>query len=210
MIEARLTQLYAGIMARRAATPGRCEVSPETMVELLEGRVTGVERRRLMLDILREPRCREEFELLRAVVESGPSARRRPATIARPLALAAALALLVGGGIVWRGVMRPGPEPVRNGEGGGVGLIAPPAEASTGLTPVFAWHPVPGALRFDYELVTRDGDLVYSTTLADTLLTLPGSVQLKAGVDYRWWVEAVLGTGERVRSPVRPLQIAAP
>jgi hypothetical protein len=70
MNEERMRELYARSTARRAASDPPCEVSLERMIDVLERRGSEEERREVLAEILRSPACREEFELLRAVVRA--------------------------------------------------------------------------------------------------------------------------------------------
>jgi hypothetical protein len=88
-------------------------------------------------------------------------------------------------------------------------LIAPRGRAIASQQVRFAWH-VAQDVRV-YTLVVTDaaGRDVFAITTRDTSAILPDSVQLKAGGEYLWWVQAERGDGstisavtERVR--VRP------
>jgi hypothetical protein len=204
MNEDRMRELYARNSARRAASDPPCDVSLEAMIDVLEQRGPEEERRRVLAEILRSPACREEFELLRAVVRASRPVRAPVAsTVWR---WAAALVVAVGLGLVvtlWRG--QP-PEPLRGGSS--PIMLADPAEgARLSAPPAFAWRGVPGALEYRLELLSDSGRVVFSATVQDT--TLGGPATLAPG-RYLWQVIARLGSGEAVRSSTRHLTVEPP
>ncbi len=131
--------------------------------------------------------CRQDFELLRAIVaaESESAIRRLPAW----LPLAAALVMAVGVGGVWLSQRSNGPSDVmRDGGTAELLLLAPvdssrSAEGSLG----FVWSSVPHATGYHFELLTDEGQLVHETTTPDTTVVL---VPALAAGRYRWWVTA--------------------
>ncbi|HYC33149.1 MAG TPA: hypothetical protein VEB59_12745, partial [Gemmatimonadales bacterium] len=146
MSEAQVKQIYAASTARRRTD---CP-APEALQAL--ARREGDEQVRLAtLDhAMSCAGCRAELDLLRSIEEAGTAvgaeerARRRVWYV--PAALAATVLLAVGLG---RFALAPaGDEPVRSGEGAGVALLAPAAEAPAGDPLAFAWRPVPGADRY--------------------------------------------------------------
>jgi hypothetical protein len=120
-----------------------------------------------------------------------------------PVALAATLLLAVGltrwGG---RAV-----EPVMRSALDGVVLATPPDGAQTEPSPAFAWHPVAGAQRYEFELLDADAAPVYQTTTADTSVALPAAVTLRPGVTYRWLVRALDDAGQPRGSAVSRLRV---
>jgi hypothetical protein len=60
---------------------------------------------------------------------------------------------------------------------------------------------------YSVQLTDADGNLVYSNVTGDTVLTLPDSVRLVAGKDYRWWVEANRASAAPIRSAVQSLRL---
>lgn len=213
MSDERLQLLYRQAMERRAARGGSCQVSPEAMVDVLENRLPEAERHRVLLAVMSDPTCRREFELLRAVVEgSSPSPRHRwPAW---QLGVAATVAVVVGASLIWSTLPKPADlEPVRAaGAAGEVLLVSPESGGSLGSEGRFVWHAIPGAIHYEYILATEGGRAVFSTSVADTTVTLPPLDSLR--VDHRdrlrWWVEATLSDGHQIRSSLRRLQITSP
>jgi hypothetical protein len=120
-----------------------------------------------------------------------------------PVALAATLLLAVGitrwGG---RAV-----EPVMRSALDGVVLATPPDGAQTEPSPAFAWHPVVGAQRYEFELLDADAAPVYQTTTADTSVALPAAITLRPGVTYRWLVRALDDAGQPRGSAVSRLRV---
>jgi hypothetical protein len=132
-------------------------------------------------------------------------ARRRWGGAGVPLAIAATLLLAVG-------VTRWGGEavgPVMRGALDAVVLATPPDGAETAPTPAFAWHPVPRAARYEFELVDATGTLVHQALTADTLVTLPPALALRPGARYRWLVRARDDAGQELGTATRALRVRA-
>ena len=212
MSEERLKSLYARALELRA--DDGCPVPPEMMLAVLEQTLPEEQRTQALLAIMSNPKCREAFDLLRAVVEQAPPGAKLPLPrwYTSPLAIAAALVLALGtaaGVTTWLGSGQQ--DVVRGGTGGAALLLTQPAPvvaSATGLA--FAWRPIAGVTRYDYNLATKDGRAVFVGAVSDTILTLPDSVRLRSTVEYRWWVEATLPIGVHVRSGVRPLRVEKP
>jgi hypothetical protein len=197
--------------ARRVPGRDRC-VTPEAMLSLL--RQEGAEETRLeALDhVMGCGECRSEFELLRAMEEAaartteraapmfGPSLRR----FAAPLALAASLILVV---TVAHRVRSPEGSDVERGMTDGITLLAPSAEIDETTPPTFAWKPVPGAQRYELEVLDEKGALVWGAKTSETSVTLSDPRLLPPGKTYRWWVRTTTESGTQRASPVRSLRI---
>jgi hypothetical protein len=206
----RLRELYTAALTRRpvaAAHP-----APEAIAAL--ARREGPEEARLAtLDhIMSCAECRRELDLLRTVervgVESGAAGRSAPRrSWFVPTALAASLLLAVGiGRLMLRspddGTTRGGGEP------GDVALVQPAARMPAGGQLTFAWRPVPGASRYELELLDGGGGVVASAATSDTSAAPEAARALPPG-EYRWWVRATLSDARTLRSPLRPLRLTA-
>jgi hypothetical protein len=203
----RLQELYSQALARRDPAGTDACVSPEELLALV--RTEGPEARRLeSLDhVMGCPACRREFDLLRALgsAQARPANRPSLAILGRrftPLALAASLLLAIGVGLAVRSRVQPD-DTVRGGDTKLV-LVAPSTEVPPGpLT--FVWQRIPGAQRYQIELLDADGNLAFSQATGDTSLTWPAD-QLRPGSAYRWWVRD-LTPGSQLASPLRPLRV---
>jgi hypothetical protein len=158
--------------------------------------------------------CRPEFDLLRAIEQAGSAERggvalahvfagRRWRSMA-PLALAASVAVVVAVGLSLR--PREAPE-IERGTGSAVAVLAPPRDIVAGGQVTFAWKAVPAAREYQLEVLDERGAVVFATRTAETSATLPDRVRLTPGASYRWWVRAMLGSGEPLSSDVRDLRI---
>jgi hypothetical protein len=125
-----------------------------------------------------------------------------------PMAIAASLLLVV---VVGRRY-RPGVDDPRLTRGAeeGIALAAPAVVATPADARRFAWHPVPAAARYAFELVDADGNLLYQTTTTDTTVALPATVPLRPAVDYRWLVRASDAAATPLATAVRRLRLEAP
>ena len=206
MTDERLRELYTTALAGRSLAAGPSHPSPEALAAL--ARREGPEEARLAtLDhVMSCAECRREFDLLRAIERAGShtggTAARRTWFV--PAALAASVLLAVG---IGRQALRSASEDTpRGSDGGTIALVQPGAEASAGQSVVFAWHPVPGASRYELELLDAGGGLAASATTADTSAAPEAARSLPPG-EYRWWVRATTADARSLRSAIRPLRL---
>jgi hypothetical protein len=210
--EERLREIYAGALASRGAKAGRTAACPLPEAVLALVRREGSEEERLAtLDhVMSCADCRSEFDLLRSIelagAEAGATARPGRRSWLVPAALAASVLLAVGIGRLALPTAPEG-EVVRSGSDAGVTLVAPPPESPAGSAMLFAWHPIPGAVRYRLEVLTSDGEVALEAETADTAITLQGAAGLAPG-DYKWWVGAS-SAGTAARSALRPLRLTA-
>lgn len=203
MSDERLRQLYATALGGRPTPAGANHPSPESIATLV--RREGPEEARLAtLDhVMSCAECRREFDLLRTIERAGAGTGTRRTWFV-PAALAASVLLAVG---IGRQVLRPPAEDTsRGGESGAVALVQPGAEARAGQPLVFAWHPVPGASRYELELLDAGGDVAASASTTDTSAAPEAARLLPAG-QYRWWVRATTSDARSLRSALRPLRL---
>lgn len=123
------------------------------------------------------------------------------------MALAACSLLAVG--LVARERMGGGGvEATRGGAGAVVELVAPATDiGADAAMPTFVWRAVPGAARYEFELLGAQGEPVYQGATTDTSLVLPADVALQPGAGYRWLVRAGTIDGAQLSSPARPLRL---
>ena len=124
-----------------------------------------------------------------------------------PMAIAASLALVVGTE-TWRR-SAAGEAPVMRGEDSGVTVVSPAGEIAAVAPLTFAWRPVPGARRYDLEVLNADGNVVFSAETRDTVVTGARPETILPGSEYRWWVRAVLEDGAQPRSEPRSFRVVA-
>ena len=217
MSDARLRELYARALGAGAgtgtATLPAAHPSPEDVLALAQRSLPEARRLSLLDHVMACPDCRAEFDMLRAIEAAGgertaqvramPSAWRRMA----PLAIAAALAVVVGTE-GWRR-SRADDAQVMRGDASGVSVVSPAGEVAPGDPLTFAWHPVPGARRYDLEVLNADGNVVFSADTRDTVVTGARPETILPGAEYRWWVRAVLEDGAQPRSEPRAFRIRA-
>ena len=212
-----LQELYERALTERAA-PDRADcVSPPEILALVR-REDGEERRLATLDhVLACTACRREFELLRAIELAGEQAGavRQPAPRAwaiggwrqvAPLGLAAAVLLAVGLGVWQRAPRHDGPD-VERGASDSVTLLAPAADTAASAPVTFVWRSVPGARRYELEVLDAGGTPVYGLTTSDTVVTLADARRLAPGAEYRWWVRVSNDAGSQRASPMRRLRV---
>jgi hypothetical protein len=202
----RLRELYATAVRSRTARTGGEHPAPEAIAALV--RREGAEESRLAtLDhVMSCAECRRDFDLLSAVERAGLESGAVGRTGARrswfmPAALAASLLVAIGLG---RTLMRTADDTTRGGGGSAIVLLQPAAEAVAGDSLIFAWRPVPGASRYELELLDAGGSVAASAQTADTTAS-PATVRALPPGEYRWWVRAATSDGRPLRSPLRAL-----
>jgi len=199
--------------ARRLSGRERC-VAPEAMLSLLRQEGSEDQRLEVLDHVMGCGECRAEFELLRAMEEAGAATTERTAPVlgpslrrfAPPLALAASLILVVTFAHRSRS---PEASDVERGMADGITLLEPSAEIDEASPLTFAWKPVPGAERYELEVLDEKGALVWGAKTSGTSVTLSDPRLLPPGKTYRWWVRATTGSGAQRASPVRSLRIRA-
>jgi hypothetical protein len=215
-LERRLREAVARTEAR--GEPGAPAVpSPEALHDALTGRLPEAERVRVIDEAARSPEGRRELATLRVALGAAEAAwpdagvqSRRASWWLRPATAAAAGILLaagLGGGMWWRMMHEspnaaPGADPLRGaGAEARVTLVAPVVEAAPGAPPTLAWRAVPGAVRYDVEVLAPDGSLIHGASTPDTTLALPAAAVPASGGTYEWWVRARAADGTARRSP---------
>jgi hypothetical protein len=206
MTESKLQDLYqAGIAAR----PRESCVDEERILALVERRGSEDQRLATLDHVMACDACREEFELLRAIVESHESvfARRRRVrmpTMRQWLPIAAALALVVGAVSLWQVRERRAPSVLR-GAVDSLAVVEPLGGAAIGPQR-FVWRAVEGAVAYDLEVLQSDGTVLATAETRDTVIVLR-EPWTETPTTYRWWVTARLLDGSTLRSAVIPVAL---
>lgn len=197
--------------ARRVSGPETC-MAPETMLSLLRREGTEEQRLEVLDHVMGCGACRSEFELLRSIEQAGagttqrarPAVLRVPPRVAVPLALAASLLLVV---TVGQRLRSPEGPDVERGTVDGIALLSPPPEIEDGTSPTFAWKAVPGAQRYELEVLDERGAVVWGAKTSETSVTVSDPRLLPPGESYRWWVRTTTASGNQRASAVRSLRI---
>jgi hypothetical protein len=196
-----LEETYARLLERDAPRDRDACPTPEEMRDLVERSGPEAERLRVLDHVMACAHCRREFDLLRTVA-SARSRIRPPRRPRMALAAAAVLVLAAGGIFTWQMTGPPGGEEdaLRTGAAG-VAIVAPEGAVAPDAASVLIWRAVEGAVRYEIEVTDSEGRPVFAATTSDTTVLLPAENLPSAGEDRIWWVEAVLMTGGRLRSP---------
>lgn len=207
MNDERLRALYAGAMARMPLPDEATRVSLDAMVDVLERRGSEAERGKTLKAILRDPRAREEFELLRAVVRAGepPRVSWKAAVGWR---IAAGVAIMAGTAWLFSLTHEPA-EPLRGGDSL-VTTVQPADGAELTAPPLFVWQRVPDAVDYRIEVVDSTGAVVFEERVSDTTSTGPVDDGLAPGQRYRWSVTALTREARSLRSPMRGFTLREP
>ena len=183
-----LQHAYQAMLQHRQPGARESCPSPEELRALVE-RTDEEQARLARLDhVMGCASCRGEFELLRAAAAA--SGVRRPWW--RSAALAATVLLSVALGVSLARQRPSVPEPER-GAAGQLRLIAPRGEVAAAEVGRFMWSAVPGAFRYDIEVLTPDGQVLLAASTPDTAMAAPA---FERGIALRWWVRARLPDGE--------------
>jgi hypothetical protein len=201
MSEDRLREAYSEALRRRPAGDRAGCVSGEQLLALAEGHLAEADALAVADHAMACAQCREEYALLRSMIQAKPESA---SAVPRRLALAASVVLVLGAAAIWQVVRARAGEQMRGGAAA-VQLVQPDARAGSALTLV--WHRVPGATRYDVELLDASGATLHQATARDTSLIVPPTVRLSAGAEHRWWVRAVLADGREIRSNIETFRI---
>ena len=183
------------------AAPGP-HPEPEQLAALLEGTLTEATRLELLDHVTRCTTCGPDLDLLRAANEGARAAERRVMP-SRWMALAAAILILVGIGVLTLRGHRPVVVPdVMRGGHAAVAVIEPAAGSTVAAPVTIAWHAMPGAQSYRVEVLTERGEVIASWSTSDTALAIPDSVHVKANTGYDMWVRAMLADRTEVSSPL--------
>jgi hypothetical protein len=199
-----LRAVYAEVLARRAAARDDC-INPDALLALADGTAAEPERLALLGHIGACPHCRRELDLLRAAGDAaGYAAQRSPRM---PLLAAAVIVLLAGSAALWQARRPPATDTLRQGPTAEVRLLEPTGTVRGDAPLRLVWTAMRAARRYDVEVLRPDGSPAFAVSLRDTSLTIPASAGLAPGIDYQWWVRAVLEDGGELRSRMAPLRI---
>lgn len=204
MSDQDVRDLYQYVLSQTARTRAECP-SPEDLLAVAE-RTLSADRRLVVLDhVAGCARCLEDLRLLDAVAATGRGTlwTRRPAI----LALAASLAVTIGGALVWQ--LTPSQPDVLRGVTDQVVLVAPVGGTQPGPL-AFTWRASRPATRYHLEVLDPAGSVLFKADGTDTTVALPASTQITPGTEYRWRVVALLPDGTRRQSAAEPFRIVAP
>jgi hypothetical protein len=207
MNDERLRALYAGAMQRLPAPDAVEPVALEAMVDVLERNGSEAERSSTLRAILRDPRAREEFELLRAVHRAGAEPRSRWSA-AVLWKIAAAVVIMTG--TAWLFTVKQVDEERLRGGVATITTVEPADGVELAAPPLFVWHQVPGAVDYRIEVVDSSGAVVFEETVNDTVSTGPVSRGLVPGNRYRWSVTVLTKGAQSIRSAIRSFTLRAP
>jgi len=175
---------------------------PEQLEQIVNGAGSESERLALLEHVLRCPTCGPELDLLRTANEGARAAERRtPAT--RWLALAAAVILVIGVGVlVLRGRSTPPAADVMRGRPHALSLIEPEAGERIPAPVHVTWHAIDGATSYRVELLSTSGRLVAAKNTPDTSAAIPDLARVRANAQYEVLVRATLSDRTEVSSPI--------
>lgn len=186
---------------------GARHLTAEAVAAYVDGRLDASSRAGAESHLAACPTCRTEVMEVSALVDR-PRTRHSGAPRALwvgALGVAAAAALLI---VVVPGARQtdPAAAPVERAssadEAPRVQLVSPSGAQSPAVAPIqFVWHSREGAA---YRLTITDatGAVVWSTATADTVATHADPDMLRPGVQYNWFVDAVLPDGSAITSGV--------
>lgn len=151
--------------------------------------------------------CREELKEVGGVLNR--SRRRRRLWTWSPVGLAAAAAVSL---LLFSSVPSEPAGPIlRDAPGGGIQVfeaVSPvPGDLLDAANVEFIWRTYPDAATYRINVTTLAGETVFSRTLVDTAITLPGDIQLNASTAYLWFVDGILETGETITTEVNRFQL---
>lgn len=148
--------------------------------------------------------CSAEIVQVARLMRTAPLRRH-----AIPASLAAAAALVL---LLTPSIPHPGPGGSEYREPAMTSTSAPSVIAPRGAVAAplqLVWSAVPRAGRYRVVLLDDAGALIWRAETADTAVTLPDSVRLRAGIPYFWKVDAETQFGRWVASDLVDFAITA-
>ena len=191
-------------------------IDARRLAAFIDDGLRGQERELVVSHLANCGLCRKEFvDLRRALGQEGrANDRRRVARTAIPIAVAAVLVLGVFPAVMNRSradrqgqVTRDAAEPRLVDAVPAIAIASPADNASLAPRPALIWRAAgPNTM---YLLTVQDstGNVLWTTTTADTAVTLPSSVPLRTGARYFWSVDARLGDGRSTRTGAHAFSI---
>jgi hypothetical protein len=214
----RIRDAYARMLDARGGGSRDACATPEAMLAVARREGSDAARLATLDHVMACGACSRELELLRALDEAGGRAAgertadvvplRQRASWRRvvPVALAASVLAVAGVGLLGRAGRDA--KDVARGEAGAVTLLAPVDAAGPRAPITFAWRPVPGATRYELEVLDAAGAVALGATTVDTVVVARAG-RLAPGGAYRWWVRARDAAGAQRASEMRPLRVRA-
>jgi len=174
----------------------------EKLAGYIDGTLPEPDRRAIEAHLADCPACRAELLASTRAVESAPSPARRsrPAVVA--LAAAAAVLLIavarrdstVGSddGSATRAHVPPG-------AGNAITVVAPRNGDTVSARPIgFIWRRSADVLEYTITVQDADGRALWSTSTADTIVSLPDSAAVAPGTVLHWYVDGLRADGRDV------------
>ena len=182
----------------------------------LDGRMSELDRRRVDTHLADCDVCRGEVLEVRSMLRSAPRQPRARAPISAIVgAVAAALVLVVA---PWKYARQSGsdlesqvateravlPDAGRDS----VQILAPAVGATVARrSTMFVWRRGVADSRFTVTVMSERGDVMWSASTRDSVMTLPDSVPLPPGTAYILYVDALRSDGTSARSAPRSCTI---
>ena len=176
-------------------------LSPEAVAGYIDGALPNEERRKAELHLSSCAECREDVRAIRGLQHSQ---RPRWSLVLLPAAAAAAVLLVIGlpRQTTTPSEIRSGPDIEQR-----IGIVspAPSAEITPGMV-TFIWRSAGAGASYVITLQESDGRVAWTSSIADTLATLPDNVPLSPGRTWFWFVDAMLPDGRSLSTGVQRLR----
>jgi len=183
---------------------GTSHLDEVVIARLLDGDLSGTERKAAEAHLAECPACRSELAEVRAILRSAPERRR---LVPRRIVAAAAAAVLLF--FVWPWAVRTPEAPLPHRDPALTTTLAPRAVRPVGTVGdarSLEWTSVPGALRYRITLFDAEGDALWQTLQSDTVAAVPDSVSLPPAA-YYWQVKAEASPGRWAESELIPFTV---
>ena len=171
-----------------------------TLAAYLDRRLPDADARGVAEHLIACASCREGLSDVSRVTRGE---RRRKQVVGGVTALGGLAAVLVLVALP-RDAAVPTP-PAAPAERAGEAAGVPAIRAWSGTPSALAWSPVAEGAQYRVTLTDAAGDEVWAASTSDTLAPLPAGLELAAGRDYFWVVDALLPDGATATSGTRRL-----
>jgi hypothetical protein len=200
-------ELRRAYEARTGVLPRASPPTPDELQRVAAREGPEDERLAILERALADPQARRDLEVLRAIAAAASDTAAVRRRVRVPLALAAALVLVLAGTLVLRRIWTG--ETVRGSEAEGAPAPVSPAPGVTlrAGNIEFLWRSLPDARRYRLDVLSDAGSVAAETETRDTTVVVALPAPGPGGASYRWSVVALLPDGVEVASRPRRLTI---
>jgi len=185
-------------------TDNTTHLTAEDVAAFLDRHITAAERAAVEAHLVDCRVCRDEVTSVRRLMRTGPTVRRFfiPAGLAAAAAIAFVALTLGRNSDLANERVRSEATPVAS-EGAIQARLPADNDTISLAPPTMVWSSIAGEPTYRFTLTDASGQPVWTSTSADTSVTLPSQVNLAPRQTYFWYVDALQANGRAASTGVR-------